>query len=264
MALSPNDWLVLSSILPLRVCDIRDLCFMCGLKLSDVLVAVRSLRALGLIRRGGSLIYVTEPCVRLMMGSMSKSRVRLWLLVECFEGFEGMLRDMGFIGRGVKLFAPLSRLMLDYVEDKCLKIVVCSSKLLSSVWTLIVGGLTPWSSLSSSIEARDRALMYLKMRSRGFAFAVKSSVEKLIESYVIADSLNPNVDVHDGLQLFKTRFNIDLSPLFNMDFTFENPLEAISLLDRGLNTCRSFLEHLMRDSKDHPRFHDINGFDVDF
>jgi len=236
---------------------------MCGLKLNDVLAAVKSLRALGLIRRDGLFIRVTDSCIRLMMGSMSKAKVRPWLLVECLEGFEGMLRGMGFIGRGAKLFAPLLRLMLDCVEDKCLKIVVCSSKLLSDVWALRVGGLTPWSSLNSSIEARERALMHLKMRSRGFALAIKSSAEKLIESYTIAERLSPNVDVNDGLRAFKARLDIDLSPLLDVNFAIENPLEAMSLLDRGLNACRAFLESSMNDIKDHPRFRDIEDFDVE-
>lgn len=237
---------------------------MCGLRIDDVYASVRGLHSLGLVRLEGSLLHVTDACVKLMLGKLSNSKLRHWLVVECLDGFEGMLRACGFIGCRTSLFMPLMRFMLTEVSNYCSKIAVCSSAVLSEFWTMVVGGLTPWSSLNLSIEARGRALRRLKSRLRTFSEAFKSSAIKLIEAYAIAKNLSPKLQLANEVLDFKERFGVDLSLVLSEGFVEKDPMEALSILDDGLRCCRSFIEDLMVRTRCHPRFNDLEGFEVRF
>ncbi|MEM4603114.1 MAG: hypothetical protein QW842_04870 [Candidatus Nezhaarchaeales archaeon] len=234
---------------------------MCNLELSEVLDSANYLKGLGLVRLVNDQIQVTDACLKLMLGKLSKSKRRAWILVKCREGYEGLLKGMGFIGRGTMLFAPLMRLMINEVDGWCDVIIACYSKLLSELWVSRVGGLTPWSSLSSAVEARNRALSYLKFKERNFVHAVKATVKKLVEAFTIAKDFSVNLDLRSGLEALSKELRVNLSSLLEDEVVERDPLKAISILDEGIDACKSFLERSLVIKMSHPRFKELEGFE---
>ena len=255
--MSPEEWLVLTSILPLRLCDLRDICFMCGLKLRDAERTVGLLEPLGLVKVEGFNVKVTEACLKLALGALSKSKVRWWLLAECLDGFQDTLRSMGFIGWGRVLFTPLLKPLINTVSSWCTTIAACTSKKLSEAWSRAVGGLTPWASLNSCIEARSRALKALReLRRKQLPEAYRASLNKLVEAYSIAKNLNPKPNTQQALKQLREDLKVDLK-LSEAEVTRE-PIHALRELDEAIEHCKKMIQEAAeRGLESHPRFRDL-------